>query len=258
MSAMSTRVVIVTGGTSGIGLECARQLGLEGARVVITGRQVPQGEAAQRQLLADGVDARFVAGDITVDSDWIRLMSVADALGRLDTLVNNAGTCTLRPFETLSTAVVEQMLATNFLGGALGLKYAIPRMRASGGGSVIAISSVAALRPAAGNSAYAGSKAALLGLHQALAEDLARGPAPIRLNVVFPGLIWGDGVVQKMGEAASRAFREAIVGSTPLGRVGTPEDIAEWVTWLASPASRNRWGNELVVDGGLVFGGPTG
>jgi len=259
MNELAGQVVVITGGTSGIGLACARRCGREGATVVITGRGVDSGREAETRLLGEGIAATFVAADVTRDADWQQLMKlVAQRWGRLDALVNNAGTCTLQPFAALPPKVAEGMIATNFRGAALGLRHAISPLRASGGGTVIAISTVAALRPAFGNGAYAGSKAALLGLHQALAADLARGPAPIRLNVVFPGLIWGENIVENFGEDGARAFRESIMASTPLNRVGRPEDIADWVYWLVAPAGRSAWGNELVIDGGLAFGGPRG
>jgi NAD(P)-dependent dehydrogenase (short-subunit alcohol dehydrogenase family) len=248
-------VILITGGTSGIGLDCARAVGREGATVVVTGRNVDNGRKAEAVLTGEGIDAAYLPADATQHTDWTRVMAQIDSRwGRLDALVNNAGTCTLKSFQTLSVSEARTMLATNFLAGALGLHHAIPRLRAAGGGSVVSISSVAALRPAAGNGAYAGSKAALRGLHEALAPRLASGPTPVRLHVVFPGLIWGEGVIENFGEERAGAFRETIVASTPLNRVGRPQDISQWVAWLVNPASRSVWGSELVVDGGLAFG----
>ncbi|MEW1699816.1 MULTISPECIES: SDR family oxidoreductase [unclassified Streptomyces] len=243
MSAMNGTAVLVTGGSRGIGAATAVRLAREGADVAFTYVRDETGakevaariEAVGRRALplrADAADAGDAAGAV----GW-----AADALGRLDVLVNNAGVGVLGPLESLSLADVDRVLAVNVRAVFLASQAAAAHLPE--GGRIVTVGSCMALRvPGPGGTLYAMSKAALTGLTKALARDL--GGRGITANLVHPGPV-DTGMNPADGPHADgqRAL-------TALGRFGTPEEVAAMVAFLAGPEGRYVTGAEFSVDGG--------
>jgi ketoreductase RED2 len=238
---MSGRVVLVTGSSSGIGAEVARTFAREGARVVVnSARSVEAGEAVAAEL----PEAVYVQADVA-DPDQARsLVEKAGAQwGRLDVLVNNAGTTVRIPHQDLDAVTPEvwrRILDVNVLGTWQVTQAAVPLLREGGEGNVVTVSSLAGVRPLGSSIPYAVSKAALNHMTVLLANVL--GPQ-IRVNAVAPGLIdtpwtesWDD-------------VRQATRAMAPLQRSGAPADVAEVVLGLVR--SRYVTGQVVVCDGGL-------
>ena len=175
------------------------------------------------------------------------MASIMDAHGRLDVLVNNAAVHRFRSIEEETVEDFDRVIRINLRGTFLGIKAAIAPMRASGGGSIVNIGSIAGIRGFPLHASYGASKWAIRGLTKTAATEL--GPSGIRINVVLPGIIdspmaWGGG---QMPESAT-------FGHLPLGRVGEVDDVAHVVAFLASSASAYITGAEITVDGGATLG----
>ncbi|MGP0032194.1 MAG: SDR family NAD(P)-dependent oxidoreductase [Acidimicrobiales bacterium] len=237
---MTDHVVLVTGSSSGIGAAVAQAFGALGSGVVVnSARSVAEGEAVAAAL----PDACYVQGDICDPAAAQRMVAAArERWGRLDTLVNNAGTTAVIPHHDLEAATVDvwrRIFEVNVFGTWTMTQAALPALREVGG-SVVNVSSLAGVRPTGSSIPYAASKAALNHMTVLLAKVV--GPA-VRVNAVAPGLIdtpwtadWGD-------------LREGVALVAPLRRVGRPEDVAEVVVALAR--SSYVTGQVVGVDGGL-------
>lgn len=249
MGRLSGKTIVITGGTDGIGRGCALAATREGAKVVVTGRNEERGRLTEQIVRQQGGTIRYVQQDVTDEAGWDDLMNkVSQDLGDPDVLVNNAGDCILTPIVDYPVDTLRYMLQMNIEACFMGTQRAMRMMRANGGGSIVNMSSVAGIKGGPGGTAYGASKAAMTLFTKAAAlEGKAHG---VRVNSLHPGLIWGDGVVDSMGEDGAAKFREMIEGRTPLHMVGAPEDIAEMVVFLASDESAHVTGAELVVDGG--------
>ncbi|MFF8837015.1 SDR family NAD(P)-dependent oxidoreductase [Streptomyces sp. NPDC015130] len=243
MSTMNGTAVLVTGGSRGIGAATAVRLAREGADVAFT---YVRDEAAAEQvatrieavggkalpLRADAADAGDAAGAVE---------RAADALGRLDVLVNNAGVGVVGPLESLTLADVDRVLAVNVRAAFLASQAAAGRLPE--GGRIITIGSCMAQRvPGPGGTLYATSKAALIGLTKALAREL--GGRGITANLVHPGPVDTD------MNPADGPYAEGQAALTALGRFGTAEEVASMVAFLAGPEGRWVTGAEFAVDGG--------
>lgn len=245
------KVVVITGGTDGIGRGCATAVAREGARVVVTGRNEKRGRATVDQIAADGGDIRYIRQDVTDEANWDAVFAeVGDTFGSPDVLVNNAGDCILKPIVDYPVDTLRYMLQMNIEACYMGTRRAMHAMAARGGGSIVNMSSVAGLKGGVNGTAYGASKGGMTLFSKAAAAE--GKPLGIRVNSVHPGLIWGDGVVDTMGEEGAAKFRKMIVARTPLKMVGAPEDIAGIVVFLASDESVHVTGRELVVDGGYM------
>ena len=267
MTRLKDKVAVVTGAASGIGRATALLFAREGARVVLTDI-AESGEEVMRAIRASGGQALFHLHDVTDEVVWQEVMSrTLTSYGRLDIMVNNAGTATSRRVTELSLPEWREQLAVNLDSVFLGTKYAVRAMRSGKqGGSIVNVSSVSGMVGSPGTAAYSASKGGVLMLSKAVAMECA--PDRIRVNSVCPGGVrtpiwqsaawWKDFVDQVGGEDAAWKSLEA---NTPLGRMGEPEEIAEAILYLASDASRFVTGSELVVDGGYtarrVSCGPT-
>jgi 3(or 17)beta-hydroxysteroid dehydrogenase len=252
MSELSGRVAIVTGGASGIGAATVALLAGAGASVI----------NADIQPAAKDAPGRFVQHDVASEDAWQALLAdVLQREGRLDILVNNAGVS--GGWSTIETTTVEQWRRTeaiNSEGVFLGCKYAIEGMKKTGPdkpqpkGSIVNVSSVAALIGSAGPAAYTASKGAVRLLSKSVALYCAEQKYGIRCNSVHPGGV-DTAIFNPLWQALGHDKGKAMIGSHhPIGRMAEPEDLGEMILWLASDRSGFVTGAEFVADGGLTMG----
>ena len=253
MSRVADKVVLVTGAGSGIGRASAKLLAAEGATVIVTDVDRAGGLETVQQIasLNSGGGARFEEQDTAKEADWRRIIDdIMAREGRLNGLVNNAGIAGPFPssFEGESLDQWRRILSINVEGVFLGCKYGVPALRASGGGSIVNMSSLAAFLGTPDLSAYGASKGAVRQFTKTVAMDCARKGYKVRCNSVHPGII-----MTPMGEhiLPSEKARERTRQRVPIGHFGTPEDIAYGVLYLISDESRFMTGAELVIDGGM-------
>lgn len=239
MPRLNDKVVLVTGAAGAIGAAIAQAIDAEGGTAI-------RSDLAGRGDVADALD-------VTIESDWARITAViADAHGRLDGLVNAAGIVAIGTVEDTDFATWRRVLAINLDGTFLGCKYALPLLKA-GGGSIVNISSVSGLVGGHNLAAYNASKGGVRLLTKSVALHGARLKPPVRCNSVHPAFIEGpmaEGMVAQFRDPA-RA-REKLAASVPLGRFGTPAEVAELAIYLLSEDSAFVTGAEFVLDGGLT------
>lgn len=250
MGRVAGKIAIVTGAASGIGQACARRLASEGATVVLTDRNAEAGEAT---AVALGAPHTFRALEVTDAAAWTRVVEdTVHAHGRLDVLVNAAGVAVMNDIESATLEEWRFVHAVNSEGTFLGCRAAVRAMKATGGGSIINVSSVAGLVADPDMVAYCSSKGAVRLLTKSVALHAARAGYNIRCNSIHPAFIdtpMIDAVLAPSGGTRTRAKLERAV---PLGRLGEVDDIAHLVIYLASDESKFVTGAELVVDGGLT------
>lgn len=256
MGRVEDKVALVTGGASGIGRASALRLAAEGARVVVSDRDTQGGPRVASEL---GGGARFVSHDVRDEGAWQRaLEETVAAFGRLDVLVNVAGILGEPTGQDPEHATLEEFRRINQVnleGTFLGCKTAIPVLRASGGGSIVNISSVAGILGTPMLAAYGAGKAGVRQITKSVAVYCAQQGDHIRCNSIHPGLIETamiEGVLRSAGGDDPEAARAAYRGRIPLGVFGSPEDVAHGVVYLASDEARYVTGAELVIDGGLT------
>ena len=238
---MSGRTVLVTGGARGIGRGITERFLAAGAAVAICGRSEPD-----ELPTADGRTAVFIAADVR-DADAVDALvnAVVDQLGRLDVLVNNAGGSPSADSATVSPKFSKAIIELNLLAPLVCAQRANAVMQQQpDGGSIINIASVSGLRPSPGTAAYGAAKAGVLNLTQTLAVDYAQ---KVRVNAISAGLIRTEQSHLHYGDDAGI---EAVGATVPLGRMGTPADIASACLFLASPLAAYVSGANLVVHGG--------
>jgi len=246
---LAGKSALVTGGGSGIGLACARAFVRDGASVTLMGRSTERLRAAAEQLAADavdGADVGFHAGDVANEDDVAAAIeSAMSRRGRLDVAVASAGSGTVGPIIATALAEWERVLRTNLTGTFLTIKHAAPAMVRGGGGSIVAISSIAAPLTHRFMAPYSVSKAGVETVVRNAADEL--GPAGVRVNAVRPGLVpteLADPLVQ------DGQVRADYLAQMPLGRLGTVDDVAAGVRYLAGPESSWVTGQVLAIDGG--------
>lgn len=244
------KVALITGGGTGLGASLARLFSAQGASVVVTGRRKEPIEAVARET-----GGRFVPGDVT-DSDHLNraVNTAVDEFGGLDIVIANAGIITMADVASVDSAEWQQMLDINLTGVMKTAKAALPALEKRGGGSIVAVSSVAGLMGVKEAAAYCTTKSALLGLTRSLAIDY--GPKGIRVNTVCPGWFLSEMSDMEMEELAKEkeiTKEEAIARVTqylPLRRMAETEEIAACVEFLASDNASFVTGTVLVADGG--------
>jgi 3-oxoacyl-[acyl-carrier protein] reductase len=250
------KVCLVTGSTSGIGLETARQLCAEGARVVVTGRDEARVESARSEVGA----ALGLTGDLAQPESAGELVAKAsDALGPIECLVNNVGEAYQVGFEDLTDEQWDAMWQLNVMGYVRSIRAVLPAMKELGRGVIVNVSSTAGKRPSAGMPNYSVTKAAVLSLSRLVADLYAK--SGIRCNAVTPGPTatpaWlADGGLVDQQAAASIKTRvevlEAVGSGRPLGRLAEPEEIASVIVFLCSERSSYVTGAAWSADGGTV------
>lgn len=255
------KVALVTGGASGIGRASALLLGNEGATVVVTDIQDDAGRDCVAKIKQAGGDAIFLRHDVASEENWVSVIAeVKSRFGRLDVLVNNAGIAIAGPITEMSLADWRRQESINLDGVFLGVKHALPLMRASGGGSIVNISSLAGLKGSANLAGYCATKGGVRLFTKAVAMECAALKDNVRVNSVHPGIIetpiWlsivpGVGGLPNAGGANAPDLDAMSAAFVPTGKKGLPEDIAAGVLYLASDESRYVTGSELVIDGGL-------
>ncbi len=242
---LSGKVVIVTGGTSGIGLACVERLLAAGCKVSVAGRDEVKWT---EHTLARHERARFISADITEEAAVERLVDKSiEVFGRLDAAINCAGTMPAgSPIHELSAEEWDKRCALNLRGMFFCLKYQIKAMREQGG-SIVLISSTGADRAIAQGAEYSAAKAGVVRLARSAALENAANN--IRINTVMPGAVMTPMLRRAWGENSA----QRVSGAIPMRRVGRPAEIAGAAVWLVSDDASYVTGTEMVVDGGLLL-----
>jgi NAD(P)-dependent dehydrogenase (short-subunit alcohol dehydrogenase family) len=230
------RIALVTGGTSGIGRATAVQLAREGAEVIVHGRDADRGEQVVAEIARAGGKARFIAADL---SDPAEIRRLADEAGEVGVLVNNAGFSWFGPTADLDVATYDALFDANVRAPYFLVAALAPRMAANGGGSIVNVASMAGTVGLAGGAAYGGTKATLTAMTRAWAAEFS--PSGVRVNAVAPGPVF---------TAADPERIKALGATTPLGRAAQADEIAQVITFLASPAAAYVTGATVAADGG--------
>jgi len=258
---LTDKVAIVTGGASGIGAETATAFAAQGAKVVVCDVNNALGQSVVDAIGKAGGEAIYRSLNVTDENQWAALVAESEEIyGRLDTLTNIAGISGRDPQQNIQMTLTagglledqtlekwNQIMEVNATGTFLGTKAAIAPMRRSGGGSIINISSICGIIGSFANAAYHASKGAVRIFSKAAAIQYA--PDKIRVNSVHPGFV--DTPMTQPGHANPEVVKQRI-DATPLGRFGTPNDIAMGCLYLASDDSSWVTGSELVIDGGMT------
>lgn len=249
---LADKVTIITGGGGGMGRVAAQMFAREGARVVVAEYGEAAGQETVRLIEAEGGQATFVRVDVSKEADAKAMVEHAvSTYGRLDCLYNNAGVMPEADHSVIDTEpdVWDQVMAVNVRGVYLGCKYAIPAMRAAGGGSIINIASfVALVGCSVPQDAYTASKGAVLSLTRSLAVQF--GPDGIRTNAICPGPVETPLLMDWL--VKDESAKQLRLARNPTGRFGKPEEIVHMAVYLASDESRWTNGAQLVVDGGIT------
>jgi len=251
---LAGRVAIVTGAASGIGRATAELFGLEGAQVLLADIDRVAGEAAAREIAAAGGRAIFEPADVTQDADARRLVERARReFGALHVLVNSAGIIRRATIIEIEESEWDRVLAVNVKSVFLLSRYGIPVMAESGGGSIINVASGWGLAGGPRAAAYCASKGAVVLLTKAMAID--HGARNIRVNCVCPGDT-DTPMLRSEARQIGEPEAEFLAGAArrPLGRLGTPQEIAQAILFLAGGASSFMTGAAVVVDGGGLAG----
>ena len=251
MARLENKVVLISGGASGIGAATARLVLREGGKAVLADRDVVRGEALAGEL---GKAALFVPLDVTDEPAWQQAVATTiETFGGLHGLLNAAGIGVRNSIEDCSLEDYRRVNDINSMGTFLGCKHAIPAMAKSGGGSIVNISSVLGLRGASYAMAYCASKGAVRSLTKNVAMHCAQMKYGIRCNSVHPGYIDTPMIAPRLaGTIDNMTGRQWLEALHPLGRLGRAEEVANMILFLLSDESGFSTGSEFVCDGGLT------
>ena len=251
MTQFQDKVILITGGTSGLGATTAVSLASQGAKVAITGRREAQGQAVLAQMKAAGGEGLFIQGDITVRADVEAMVArTVDRFGRLDGAVNNAGIAG-DPFFAVADMPEENwhaVINTNLTSVFMSMKFEIPAILASGGGAIVNIASILGLEGSdIGHSAYAAAKHGVVGLTKSAAVDYAQ--QGLRVNALCPGYCHSE-MVDPYVEAEPDLFVKIIARHSAMNRLGESQEVADAIEYLLSDKSSFINGVALPLDGG--------
>jgi 3-oxoacyl-[acyl-carrier protein] reductase len=248
MVSEAATVAVVTGGTRGIGLAIARQLASDGFDLLISYRgDEVAAEACQAALADTGRRVEIMAADVsTADGAGALIEAAMQKLGRIDALINNAGITRDTLLMRMSEEDWDAVLATNLKGAFLCSKAAVRPMLRQRSGRIVNLTSVVGLVGNAGQTNYAAAKAGLVGFTKSLAKEV--GSRGITVNAVAPGFI-----ETRLTDVLPQDLKDMLLKNTPLGKFGSPEDVANAVSFLVSPKSGFITGHVLTVDGGLFM-----
>jgi 3(or 17)beta-hydroxysteroid dehydrogenase len=251
MNRVDGKVVLVTGGASGLGAAVARRFAAEGACVVVTDLDAAAGGAVAEDI---GGDAHFLSHDVRKEEEWIAVIAAAaEHFAPISVLVNCAGVAILRDVEATTLEEWRDVMAVNLDGVFLGCKHGVIAMKETGGGSIINMSSVSGLIGGYNLAAYNASKGGVRLLTKSVALHCARQKYAIRCNSVHPSFV-DTPMVRAMIDGSRNPERteKILKDQIPLGRLGHVDDVAAMVLYLASDESSFVTGAEMVVDGGLT------
>jgi NAD(P)-dependent dehydrogenase (short-subunit alcohol dehydrogenase family) len=256
MTTLADRSMLVTGGGSGMGLDAAKRLASEGAHVTICGRTAAKLEMAANDIqntAAPGVQVNWVVADMSVEEDVRKAVAAAAVTGRLDGVFASAGgSAGLGPVATMDLASFRATFDLNVVSTMLTIKHVAPVMARNGGGSIVAVSSIAGISTHRLMAAYCVAKAGIDMLVRVAADEL--GPSKIRVNSIRPGLV-DTGLVERI--TAGGPLLDDYIEKMPLGRVGTVDDTTALARFLLGPESSWITGQTIGVDGGHhLRGGP--
>jgi len=245
-------VVLVMGGGGSIGSAVARSAGRAGARVAVADFQLEAAQAVAAELTAQGCAAIAVQVDLTDSHSVQQCMDrVVGEWGRLTALVNAAGFWSSAPSEQMTDEMWHAMMDVNLTGVFRACRAAVPALKAAGSGSIVSLSSVAAFAASAESAPYSATKAGVIGYTTGLSGELA--PHGIRVNAICPGWVDGGFTHQALATSADpAALRTAANGQHLLGRMATPDDVANAAVWLMSDLASFVTGTALLVDGGYM------
>ncbi|UUX32760.1 SDR family NAD(P)-dependent oxidoreductase [Fundicoccus culcitae] len=250
------KVAVVTGSSKGIGLATAKMLVGEGADVTICARNLDRLEAAKAEILAEtGKEVLVVVADMTIEADCERVIEeTVEHFGRLDILINNAGTSEAHPFEEVDNALWQKDLDLKLFGAINTTRAAVPHMRQVGGGAVVNLTAAAGKTPGAKSFPTSISRAAGLALTKGLSKEFAADN--IRINAVCIGLIRSDQIEKKwQNERPDLTWEEYSALDSheiPMGRIGDTVEAAKVITFLASSGASYVTGTSVNIDGGKV------
>jgi len=246
---LQNKVTLITGAAAGIGAEIAARFAVEGAQVLIGDVDEALGKATADRICRDGGRARFVPLDVTQETSWLEALNgIRTTEGRLDILVNNAGITKRIPITEMPLSDFESVMAVNVRGVFLGIKHALPLMKAHGGGSIVNISSIAGLvGHKFTNETYSTSKGAVTMLTRSVAVRHARDN--IRCNSIHPCTVDTPMVRELFKDPEKKKER---LDEVPLGRIAVARDVANAALFLASDEANFITGVALPVDGGLT------
>ncbi len=241
------KVALITGAAGGIGAAAARRLAAEGASLLLTDADEQGARRVAHELQVERADA--LGHDVTSVEQWQAVLARAlERHGRVDVLLNNAGVFLAKPLTDTTVEEFRRVLDVNVTGVFLGMRTVAPAMIERRAGSVINVSSVAGLMGSPYLTAYAASKWAVRGISKVAAKELAQ--FGVRVNSLHPGQIDTD--MNTRQRERTPELIDKLIRGIPLGRIGTPEEVADAIVYLASDESVYTTGSELVVDGGVT------